>query len=829
MSSTLIIGIGTSGLEIIEQAQQFHYEFTGKNRPGNNVEYIYVETNENRNPKKTALGTTDIISVKVPLDGAISTLNKMKDNSSVDSSWAPNPTQILLAGVGAGGAPSYGRLSIWDSGHFANLKQTILSAHQRLGVKDTKILIVGTLTGGTGSGLCIDIAYLANYLVNQGASKNTNGLFLIPDTGSFGLDKALFENAFSGLAAIDKYEHKGEYKTRFIDGSEVVGNGPPFEFVQYLSPQFNDNRPALSKGDLVRVAGITVSLQIMDTDKPGDGLKKHFASLLLERRVDSKTNDRVKNSISCGFAMIQYPQYQIQELLSIKLSKEVLNNLVDSENYIDKNGNKKSIKSESVNIKKIAKESFESILKRGYEHLDGVIKVSNGRLIKQALENDTESILKKNHGQATNSAFYYSLFKTGLSGNYFELISANKSGLRDKLIEEIYDYIGSVTNDFKNIRITEMVIDQIVQYIPEVLKHYKEQYDLNGQDNTWDRVLQNQITEFESKKTTNGLLFITKEATLFTLQQTAELAKIHIGISLLEQIKEEIQTGSLSLRSLSGKELPSKNKVNQIAETLEMVVSGNGEATSYTLDMRENELNSILSSNNSCFKMLYVNETKEQDLDTAYNNYKKSIDSKLTVNKLFDVADLWPYLIKLDSELYTNCIKNAVAFVRNHKFVGEANLINIIQNISANSPNRDIKDLFNKQPESIKNENVPALVPLDNTRHKFMFDNCAKLIFVSKSHAEINNNLFVSKNYSLDPGIAGSNAVDLPDLENTIIIYQEYGYMGENQGRKETFEPINHISYMNLVKEHLRNVSDEPFKMKKVPYLTLEEFKSYIQ
>jgi hypothetical protein len=829
MSSTLIIGIGTSGLEIIEQAQQFHYEFTGKNRPGNNVEYIYVETNENRNPKKTALGTTDIISVKVPLDGAISTLNKMKENSSVDSSWAPNPTQILLAGVGAGGAPSYGRLSIWDSSHFANLKQTITSAHQRLGARDTKILIVGTLTGGTGSGLCIDIAYLTNYLINQGASKNTNGLFLIPDSSSFGLDKALFENAFSGLTAIDKYQHKGSYRTKFIDGSEVIGNGPPFEFVQYLSPQFNDNRPALSKGDLVRVAGITVSLQIMDTDKPGDGLRKHFASLLLERRVDSKTNDRVKNSISSGFAMIQYPQYQIQELLSIKIAKEVIYNLIDSENYIDKNGNKKSIKSDGVNIKEIAKENLESILKRGYEHLGGVIKVSNGDLLSKALEKNAESILKKNHGQATNSAFYYSLFKTGMAGNYFDLIIANKSGLRDRLIEEIYDYINTVTNEYKNVRITELVIEQIIQYIPEVLKHYKEQYDLTGKDNTWDRVLQNHITQFENQKTTNGLLLITKEATLFALQQTAELAKIHSGISLLEQIREELQSGGLSLRSLSGKELPSKNKVNQITDTLETLVKGNGEATSYTLDMRENELNSILSANNSCFKMLYVNGSKDQDLDAAYNNYKKSIDSKLTVNKLFDVADLWPYFIRLDSELYTNCIKNAVSYVRNNKFVGEANLINIIKNISPTSPNRDIKVLFNKQPALIKSENVPALVPLDSNKYRFEFDNCAKLIFISKNHAEINNNLFLNKNYMLDPGVSGSNAVDLPDLENTIIIYQEYGYMGDKEGRKESFEPLNNISYMNLVKEHLRKVTDEPFKMKKVPYLTLEEFKSYIQ
>jgi hypothetical protein len=89
--------------------------------------------------------------------------------------------------------------------------------------------------------------------------------------------------------------------------------------------------------------------------------------------------------------------------------------------------------------------------------------------------------------------------------------------------------------------------------------------------------------------------------------------------------------------------------------------------------------------------------------------------------------------------------------------------------------------------------------------------------------------LFLNKNYYLDPGIGGSNAVDIPDLENTIIIYQEYGYMGENAGKKETFKPVKHISYMRLVKDHLRKVTSQEFKMKKVPYLSLDEFNAYIQ
>jgi len=42
---TILIGIGTSGLRILENVQRFHYESFGINKP-DHVEYIYIETNK---------------------------------------------------------------------------------------------------------------------------------------------------------------------------------------------------------------------------------------------------------------------------------------------------------------------------------------------------------------------------------------------------------------------------------------------------------------------------------------------------------------------------------------------------------------------------------------------------------------------------------------------------------------------------------------------------------------------------------------------------------------------------------------------------------------
>ena len=112
MASTLIIGIGTTGLNIIEEAQQFHYEFTGKNKPGNNVEYVYLETNLQAKAKKTAGGVSNIELVGLSLGQNAVDITQLKGNSNIDSSWLPEASLILQNEDGAGGMPSYGRLSL---------------------------------------------------------------------------------------------------------------------------------------------------------------------------------------------------------------------------------------------------------------------------------------------------------------------------------------------------------------------------------------------------------------------------------------------------------------------------------------------------------------------------------------------------------------------------------------------------------------------------------------------------------------------------------------------------------------------------------------------
>ena len=131
----------------------------------------------------------------------------------------------------------------------ANLKSTILNKFSAInGDSNTLIYVVGTLTGGTGSGLSVDIAYLLQEILPQCAN-NIQALFLLPDEASFSKNKSLHENTFSALASIDHYTTIGnDFTIKWPDGTpEKTFTSPPYQMVQLLSQNFsNGNAPIVT-------------------------------------------------------------------------------------------------------------------------------------------------------------------------------------------------------------------------------------------------------------------------------------------------------------------------------------------------------------------------------------------------------------------------------------------------------------------------------------------------------------------------------------------------------------------------------------------------------
>jgi hypothetical protein len=109
--------------------------------------------------------------------------------------------------------------------------------------------------------------------------------------------------------------------------------------------------------------------------------------------------------------------------------------------------------------------------------------------------------------------------------------------------------------------------------------------------------------------------------------------------------------------------------------------------------------------------------------------------------------------------------------------------------------------LLNGQPTDIRLR-IPAMVSLVNTE-KFYDHISLKLIVVSPLADTDAAGIVNQMVYQTSPNF--SNFVQLPSMKNTVVVYQEYGYLGNIGGMDKTFSPLLHILYQSQVLSGLRN------------------------
>ena len=138
---SIVIGIGSSGLRIIEELQQYHFEYTGHNKP-KSCEYLYIETDVNRNSRKTASGFSDIDPVFFDFKNIQVDINILKDDNNPAQKWVPDPKYLNSSHSGAGGMPVFGRLSLWKTQNYTKLCNILQQNFKIKGDAETKIIVL---------------------------------------------------------------------------------------------------------------------------------------------------------------------------------------------------------------------------------------------------------------------------------------------------------------------------------------------------------------------------------------------------------------------------------------------------------------------------------------------------------------------------------------------------------------------------------------------------------------------------------------------------------------------------------------------------------------
>ena len=287
---TMYVGLGTTGVEILNHLRELNFQEYGI--AGIPIfRYTSIETDESNNGKiqldnndrirgwygedgvpqirkgydPASYEVNTVIHTSIPhtepIRERITNPNSQVYNKHLDE-WLDerilDSESVKLAGAGAGNLRMAGRLSLWENWNetvMPNLSQVyqafqhpdhkseaerFLNRHfgGQIEVDNKKhnVFIVGTLCGGTCSGMLLDIAYYLRHIGNE--DTKIYGIFTMYNEGlALGGDSSiLLANCYASLVELDFYRHpETTYQATFPNGSYIYKREAPFDVATFLS------------------------------------------------------------------------------------------------------------------------------------------------------------------------------------------------------------------------------------------------------------------------------------------------------------------------------------------------------------------------------------------------------------------------------------------------------------------------------------------------------------------------------------------------------------------------------------------------------------------
>lgn len=768
----ILIGIGTSGLYVLENVQRFYYESYRINKP-KHVEYIYLETN-----KDNMVGITpepnEISRVYISLNQIELMVDEIR-RTSKDTEWLPPKAQIVDAGAGAGGVRPCGRLALWgnndEGNNFQKVVDAIYHAHANISsyTQDANVdthpvvYITGSLTGGTGSGICVDMAYLVKYVVRN--VRFIYGLFLLPKTPSTmrGFE-VMYANSYGAMKDIEAYNSIDNlYKEEWPNGYQAKYINPPYELVQYITQDYCDGSPALKSLDgLYKMAGLYLFLNVA-----GIYQKRK------ERLVDARGAMAIGKYGTFGLSGIQYPKDIIQEYIAAELSKELLEKWVDGKHYIQRDEPK------AINpplIKQEVVQEWTRIIEKSFETLNTV----TGRDLVKEIESEAARI-NSNELTEPKDLHLLKLFSSNHDGGFYALVQNNVQAAVNEMIDQIHDLHVKKLDQTENLEYAKIVLEAIVQAIDSTLNYWKS-LGLSSKTELWENQLRSQVNHMLTKQF--KVVFEQNTILQERMLNTFKLMKVHLLIPKLIEIKKYIVGESISLRnSQTGKELPKQATINNLIDRI-FEVSGKKESKYLSIRQRIEEIESDIRDETIPILRIYPTGSFETEKGNAKSQFKNWANKRNPSKQDFTDESLWTYLTKNLHQFHSALYRDLLTGYRRK----------ISQ--SACIQDYDVGQYVITHPEEGVKMASRALSPFISVKDVAFSFNPAIPRFIAGATETMVENVIRSFENSGFHEFRNSNdgRCEIKGLNNIIVFYDEKG----------NYNPMKHLSYIKQMEDVYR-------------------------
>jgi hypothetical protein len=381
---TIVIGLGTFGGDIVNILRTLVYEELDK--PGLPIfRFVHMSSHEKdevtpmpsnyegNNPwellhvLKCTLPTEDITRIKSIINEEQSLhLKEPGWKEWIDDSILDMTSQGFLAG--AGHIRMIGRAILWNNWRRkANVSRSLMSFAQAITndqrvVTETnevlkryyqrktgdnppdaasfvettrpRVYIVGSLCGGTCSGMFLDLAYF--FQTYGGLGFKVFGIFSIPDTRCCddGNKDRLAANAYAALKELDFFMQNGTRYSVILSESQkrTISNDQPFDYVQLVSPTLKSKKllgrsHVANRETLEELAHIVASSMFFDLLR---GTAEQRAGIHIDYFADrdgwmqkrQAGPGYLKGMSTFGAATAHYPKYRIAGAAACQLITE---------------------------------------------------------------------------------------------------------------------------------------------------------------------------------------------------------------------------------------------------------------------------------------------------------------------------------------------------------------------------------------------------------------------------------------------------------------------------------------------------------------------------
>lgn len=372
---TIFVGLGTTGTDILKQLRQLmSEEFENFGLPI--FRFISIETRDEEtgdNPRhfknyeeikvvNATIESTD--PVKLKLDPDHPTHNEHL------TEWLNPPIldHIKSYSDGARNLRMAGRLCLWENwtdvqNAFDNALNAVIGQDnqhetrqiltQNYNTRNLEVpnelvdptginaYVVGSLCGGSCSGMLIDTAYYLRNLLS-GTANDISGIFTMYDrslaTRTASEHAMHAANCYASLSELNYYNHEDTvYNVTFPDNQNVTNKQIPFDYAMYVSP--TGKLPAIRfvVGEVVDVEALNLMValnlfaeSVGDTDGEKNKIRTDwvtysgYGGMKPVRRGETPT--MVRSMASFGLTAVWYPKYRIASAASCLASKNLCQN-----------------------------------------------------------------------------------------------------------------------------------------------------------------------------------------------------------------------------------------------------------------------------------------------------------------------------------------------------------------------------------------------------------------------------------------------------------------------------------------------------------------------